>query len=41
MAHPVLPKVTMAHVILKATMALPLNKDRHNLKIKLVQNNCI
>merc|ERR1711935_1053724 len=24
MAHPVLPKVTMAHVIPKATMALPL-----------------
>merc|ERR1711935_227421 len=37
MAHPVLPKVTMAHVIPKATMALPLNKDRRNLKIKLVQ----
>merc|ERR1712008_33571 len=41
MAHPVLSKVTMAHVILKATMALPLNKDRRNLKIKLVQNNFI
>merc|ERR1712161_142227 len=37
MAHLVLPKVTIAHhVILKATMALPLNKDLHNLKIKLV-----
>merc|ERR1711935_885446 len=33
--------VTMAHVIPKATMALPLNKDRRNLKIKLVQNNFI
>merc|ERR1711935_558224 len=41
MAHPVLPKVIMAHVIPKATMALPLNKDRRNLKIKLVQNNFI
>merc|ERR1711935_851462 len=41
MAHPVPPKVTMAHVIPKATMALPLNKDRRNLKIKLVQNNFI
>jgi len=42
MAHLVLPKVTTAHhVILKGTMALPLNKDRHNLKIKLVQNNFI
>merc|ERR1711956_192135 len=41
MANPVLPKVTMAHVILKATMALPLNKDRRNLKIKLVQNKFI
>merc|ERR1711935_1024666 len=41
MVHPVLPKVTMAHVIPKAIMALPLNKDRRNLKIKLVQNNFI
>ena len=41
MAHLALPKVTMAHhVILKATMVLP-NKDRHSLKIKLVQNNLI
>merc|ERR1739847_58961 len=41
MAHLVLPKVTTAHhVILKATMVLP-NKDRHSLKIKLVQNNLI
>merc|ERR1711971_812015 len=46
MAHPpmaplVLPKVTTAHhVILKATTVLP-NKDRHSLKIKLVQNNLI
>merc|ERR1711936_457387 len=37
MAHLVLPKVTMAHhVILKANTVLP-NKDRHSLKIKLVQ----
>jgi hypothetical protein len=42
MAHLVLPKVTTAHhVILKATMGLPLNKYRHSLKIKLVQNNLI
>ena len=41
MAHPALPKVTMAHhVILKANMVLP-NKDKHSLKIKLVQNNLI
>merc|ERR1712037_66842 len=41
MAHLALPKVTMGHhVILKATMVLP-NKDRHSLKIKLVQNNLI
>jgi len=41
MAHLVLPKVTMAHhVILKANTVLP-NKDRHSLKIKLVQNNLI
>jgi hypothetical protein len=44
MAHPPmahLPKVTRDHhVILKATMVLP-NKDRHSLKIKLVQYNLI